>query len=534
MKTMFLFIAIALPLCEGICQSQCGNLDFENGNFEGWKTYAGDFWNIDSLSVESFHPDRFKIMSGGFDPNTGNVIPVVASGGAYSCRMGNQNTGAQAEKITYTMTITEANALFVYRYAIVLEDPGHSVDAQPQFEVKILDETGTIADSACGYYQVTAAAGIPGFQEYGHVVYKNWTTVGMDLSPYIGQEITICFIVRDCAHGGHFGYAYVDAESAKMQIETYACKGSDTIMFAAPHGFEYLWMPGGHTGRTFTVPADGSVETYSCLLTSVTGCQVLLSASSEIINIDPSFSFSSCDSVFFKGECMVDSSDVVSWLWDFGDGSTGTGRRPIHAFDAGTGPYTVNLTVTTNKNCIESYSHGVKVILRPSAALFTEPLCAGFERIFTDKSADIIPGTTKYMWDFGDGTQSAEKMPVKSYSDPGEYLITLTVTNGPGCRDREKATILINDCEVEIPNVFTPNEDEWNEYFFIRNLEVYSTRTLIIFNRWGYPIFRSEDYRNDWQPLNISPGVYYYVLEYGPVPAQNEMKTKAGFVTVLK
>lgn len=527
-------MAIALPLCEGICQSQCGNLDFENGNFDGWKTYAGNFWNIDSLSVESFHPDRFKIMSGGFDPNTGNAVSVVAPGGAYSCRLGNDNAGSEAEKLTYTMNITGNNSLFVYRYAIVLEDPGHSADAQPQFEVKILDRNGEVADYTCGYYQVTAAAGIPGFQSCQNVVFKDWTTVGMDLSQYIGQEITVCFVVRDCAHGAHFGYAYVDAGSSQMQIETFACKGSDTIMFAAPHGFGYLWMPGGYTGRTLTVPASGTVETYSCLLTSVTGCQVLLSASSEIISIDPAFSFTSCDSVFFNGECVIDSSEVVLWSWDFGDGSTGTGRQPVHTYHAGTGPYTVNLTVTSNKNCIESYSHDVKVIPRPSAAIFPEPMCAGFQGIITDKSADIIPGATKYMWDFGDGTQSQDRMPLKSYSDPGEYIITLTVSNGPGCRDRDKAVIVINDCGVNVPNVFTPNEDEWNEFFLIQNLEMYKTRNLIVFNRWGYPVFRSEDYKNDWQPVNISPGVYYYVLEYGPVPAQNEMKTKAGFVTVLR
>lgn len=525
-------MALALSLYEGKCQSKCGNLDFEDGNFGNWKTYTGYTESIDSMSYQSFDPCRFEITSGGYDAVTGYVVPMVAPGGTHSCRLGNSNIGAEAEKITYSLNVSDSNALFIYKYAIVLEDPGHLPEEQPQFEVKILDENGDVADQTCGYYQVSAASDIPGFQVYGDVVFKNWTTVGIDMTPYIGQNITICFISKDCSLGGHFGYAYIDAESSWMELETIACAGDDSILLSAPYGFDYLWQPGAGTGRTMSVAADQVGNIFNCTLTSVTGCQVELTVTAEIIYVVPDFSYFSCDGVWYTGETTSDPGDITLWEWNFGDGGSGYGMEPEHSYD-GEGPYSVQLTATNNIGCTASVTKNVKVIHRPLAKLDPLPTCAGMPDMMDDLSEKVVPGVTSYLWDFGDGTFSSEHNPLKIYDNPGSYLVTLTVRNGPGCKDKTMAEIEIKDCEVQIPNVFTPNSDGINETFLIRNLEYCSRAELTIFNRWGYPVFRSDKYNNNWQPENISSGVYYYIFEYSPnYPSDAELE-KTGFVTVF-
>jgi gliding motility-associated-like protein len=533
MKTMFLFMALALSFYSGICQSTCGNLDFENGNFDNWKTYVGNTDNIDTLSVQSFDPYRFAIMSGGYDSISGYTIPMVAPGGTFSCRLGNSNVGAEAEKMTYTLNVSEENALFIYKYAIVLEDPGHLQEDQPQFEVKILNENGEIMDPTCGYYQVSAASDIPGFQNNGIIVYKNWTTVGIDLTPYIGQIVTICFITKDCTQGGHFGYAYIDAEYFKMEIKTFACAGNDSIVMSAPFGFEYLWQPRGYTGEIISVAANEAEESYTCTLTSVTGCQVVLNASTEIISLNPNINYVSCDTVWFTGGNLTDIADIVTWNWNFGDGQTGFGINPFHVYN-GQGPFNVQLIITTSTGCSASTTKNVKVIAKPVAKIYPVPTCAGISGKICEQSEKVIPGVTTYLWNFGDGTFSSIPDPTKIYDSPGTYTILLTLMNGPYCKDIATVEMEIANCEVQVPNVLTPNSDGLNETFYIKNLDACNAAKLTVFNRWGNLIYLSDNYCNSWQPKDLTPGVYYYVFEYSPLYPRGFNCSKTGFVTIFK
>ena len=193
--------------------SSCVNADFELNSFANWTGTTGSCCPINSITP-GIVAGRHTIMTGpGTDPNTNGAITVVAPGGQFSARLGNDDVGGEAEQLSYQIAVDATNALFIYRYAVVLEDPSHTLGEQPRFEIRVYDQNGLPV--GCGEYNVVATAGIPGFvsivNSAGSTVhYKDWTTVGIDLSPYIGQNVTIEFSTGDCALGGHFGYAYVD------------------------------------------------------------------------------------------------------------------------------------------------------------------------------------------------------------------------------------------------------------------------------------------------------------------------------------
>ncbi len=72
--------------------------------------------------------------------------------------------------------------------------------------------------------------------------------------------------------------------------------------------------------------------------------------------------------------------------------------------------------------------------------------------------------------------------------------------------------VSLTDCsELNIPNIFTPNNDNVNDFFAINFLPENSK--LTIYNRWGDKIYYSSNYKNDWDGKNITDGVYYYLLE---------------------
>lgn len=67
--------------------------------------------------------------------------------------------------------------------------------------------------------------------------------------------------------------------------------------------------------------------------------------------------------------------------------------------------------------------------------------------------------------------------------------------------------------ELFIPNVITPNADNKNDTFKAENIH-FGWWSLNVYNRWGRQVYHSEDYRNNWDGDDLSPGVYYYDLRH--------------------
>ncbi|MGB0137119.1 MAG: gliding motility-associated C-terminal domain-containing protein, partial [Flavobacteriales bacterium] len=52
-----------------------------------------------------------------------------------------------------------------------------------------------------------------------------------------------------------------------------------------------------------------------------------------------------------------------------------------------------------------------------------------------------------------------------------------------------------------------------NDFFVIDGLQYFPGSKLTIFNRWGNIVLEDEDYKNNWSPIDVSEGTYYYILE---------------------
>lgn len=67
---------------------------------------------------------------------------------------------------------------------------------------------------------------------------------------------------------------------------------------------------------------------------------------------------------------------------------------------------------------------------------------------------------------------------------------------------------------IEMPNVFTPGNDEYNPVFKPMRFENVIGATLTILNRWGQEIFLTEDVVTGWHGRNSPAGIYYWILRY--------------------
>lgn len=277
MLKFLLFLLIVSSTTNFFAQN-CENTDFAYGNFTNWTGHTGVCCG-GLIATPGIVNNRHTIItSSTLDPNTNNMISTMPpiGGGAYSVRLGNDNVGSEAESLTRSFVVNADNQLFIYQYAVVLQDPdGHPPIDKPKFEVRVYDQNGVIINPPeCGYYQVTAGPETNTWGQNGDIRYKDWSTVGIDLSQYFGTLITIEFTTEDCGWGGHFGYAYLDASCGYLDITVIGfCTGSTSVTLIAPDGFDsYFWPHSGETTQTVVIPTPNIGDSITVEVTNQSGC----------------------------------------------------------------------------------------------------------------------------------------------------------------------------------------------------------------------------------------------------------------------
>jgi PKD repeat protein len=154
--------------------------------------------------------------------------------------------------------------------------------------------------------------------------------------------------------------------------------------------------------------------------------------------------------VTFDASLSTDSDGrIVSYVWNFGDGSTDDGMVVKHDFKV-MGTYVVTLTVTDDRGQSASLSKSVSVlsttdpkadfVLSPSAPL------VGDKVFFNGATSTASVGRTlvQYDWDFGTGVQASGMLASHVYTKPGEYTVVLTVTDDAGNKGSTSKKVTIS------------------------------------------------------------------------------------------
>ena len=293
----------------------CGNGDFEQAlNPAEWQGAYGTFPPSGGTSNPPGQTITFTtltsgILSGGItqgsahqtwvsagsDPYVG--IPVTAPNSSGAVRIGNAVNGYGCELLSKTLVVTPASSTITFWYAVVLQDPNHSISNQPFFWVRVLDAAGNIVpgafDFGSGSDVIVADQTNPFFHTknvpgQGTIVYKDWSCAQIDLSSQVGKQVTIEFVTGDCGRGAHWGYAYIDnfcgnCKGSPTGNITYNCAAS-THCGPGHVCFDYLLPKEGSTTGIVTITLD--IYQNQVFLTQLTSPN-LSSGSSYCFNITP-------------------------------------------------------------------------------------------------------------------------------------------------------------------------------------------------------------------------------------------------------
>jgi PKD repeat protein len=137
----------------------------------------------------------------------------------------------------------------------------------------------------------------------------------------------------------------------------------------------------------------------------------------------------------FSGSNSSDSDgNIVSYIWDFGDGETAAGADVTHTY-AASGTYGLQLTVTDDDGSADTASQTIRVedpVNYPPTAVITGPVSGvvGEPLTFSGSASNDSDGNiVSYSWDFGDGVLGTGVVVSHTYTITGSYVITLTVTD---------------------------------------------------------------------------------------------------------
>lgn len=212
---------------------------------------------------------------------------------------------------------------------------------------------------------------------------------------------------------------------------------------------------------------------------------------------------------------FFDESDVWpdTWLWNFDDplsaNNTSEDQHPIHTY---TEPGVYNVSMTIKEGCQNDTTLIRQITVYDNTVLGKVDLGRDFS-ICGNAPVELInldpeePFRVTYKWSTGDSTQSI------LVDTSGFYSLTISDAN---CSETDE--VQIDTCpDFAIPNAFTPNGDDMNEVFKVVGIGLHEFE-LMIFNRWGQMIYRSEDQDEGWDgtykgnPCQID--VYVYKLVY--------------------
>lgn len=183
-------------------------------------------------------------------------------------------------------------------------------------------------------------------------------------------------------------------------------------------------------------------------------------------------------SVGFDGSGSSDDVEVVAYVWDFGDGTSGTGVSPTHIY---TNPNTYTVTLTVIDRAGQQGATAFTIIVKTNDPPVAN--AGGPYNLARDNSVQFIGSAStddvsiaKYLWTFGDGMSSTDMNPVHVYATAETYTVTLIVTDNGLQMDTTTTTVYASQISFVDASGVTVDE---------RTLEVDGTVSAQITN--SYP-----------------------------------------------
>lgn len=198
------------------------------------------------------------------------------------------------------------------------------------------------------------------------------------------------------------------------------------------------------------------------------------------------------------------STNAVSYFWDFGDSTFSTQANPTHIYND-TGTYTIMLVASNDCGNDTAFS-SVNCISGNVSFLLT-----GDTMIEEGITIDLaVIGGYYFNWSTNETTAVIKVSPATTQT----YYVTVTDSNG--CMEQDSVKVEVRTCSTSVPTIFSPNNDGVNDKLFV-HVKGINELNFFIYDRWGEKVFETHETTIGWEgtyngmPLNS--GVFAYYLK---------------------
>lgn len=409
--------AVSMDKCFNYADLTSASVQAAYGNYgEGATAHNGliDFGPGSNASRHTIHYDKKER-----DPFSGGKLRTVPEGEVATVRLGNWHGGSEAESLTYTFTVDRNNPILLIKYAALMQfHSNEEAIAPPRFIIQLKDARDIPLDGQCFAVDYTSSENLdklgwnknesyPQAGSGSPVMWKDWTTMGMNLSAYAGRTLKLYISTRDCGpvpsgDDSCFAYAYFSLDCAAANFEGLSCgdKAEEIESVCAPAGFRYSWYNVADPqvevsdDQCYT-PKAGDKSTYKCRMSFVDlgreSCDFELTASllprypaadasyyvcrREVQLFDKSYVYTKAGS---DTELIDELCDIYWVLGDTVKGDTIMyDRNPVYEF-AKPGKYEVKLFASINRGeCEEVWFDSITVSNDTLKYEFIHEMCAG-------------------------------------------------------------------------------------------------------------------------------------------------------------
>lgn len=290
------------------------------------------------------------------------------------------------------------------------------------------------------------------------------------------------------------------------------CEGESVDLNAvSATATSYQWAQNGvdmigETGMSITV---GDEAIYSVTVTDDNGCMATDQGPVLIIGPAPEADLGADVWMCPEDSVVLTATGGEFFLW-----SNGSTEQSILVAPSDLAEYSV---IVTNSNCGLTAFDTIQVGIHASPVALIDVEQDGLLEHtieFFDGSNDST--IVDWHWDFGDGDVDYDQHPLHTYSTEETFTVVLTVESENGCVSYDTTTVQVVQL-IEIPNVFTPNDDGYNDQLEIENNGV-TEYDFTIYNRWGIIVHHDQTGEVFWDGrtpagVELEAGTYFYILK---------------------